>query len=214
MKIKVFANGLITGLILQLAIGPAFFYVVNLALQRTVFDSLVGAGGVALADYFYITLAIFGAGKLLENRKTKKFFGIASSIVLILFGAMIINSVIGRNVSTDSIISSMNLFSSFSTSFLLTISSPLTIVTVTSLFTTKALEYKYTKHNLIVFGLSMGLSTILFMGISGIIVSSVKVAIPTVAILISNILVGCLLIGYGVVRLFKILKDKTSRSRS
>ncbi len=36
--LRVFMNGLSTGLLLQLAIGPIFFYVLNISLQRTLTD--------------------------------------------------------------------------------------------------------------------------------------------------------------------------------
>jgi len=71
---KIFKNGLATGLVLQFAIGPVFFFIINLALQRSIFDGLIGTLAVTIVDYFYITLAIFGIGKLLENKKIKKAF--------------------------------------------------------------------------------------------------------------------------------------------
>jgi len=40
--LKIFGNGLATGLILQLAIGPVFFFIINLSLQRSLIDGLVG----------------------------------------------------------------------------------------------------------------------------------------------------------------------------
>ena len=73
---KIFGNGLATGLILQLAIGPVFFFIINLVLQRTFWDGLAGVFAVTLVDYFYITLAIVGIGKLLERKKLNKIFGI------------------------------------------------------------------------------------------------------------------------------------------
>ena len=76
---KIFKNGLMTGLVLQLAIGPVFFFIVNLTLQRTIFDGLAGALAVTLGDYFYITLSILGIGKLLERQQIKKY--LASSVL-------------------------------------------------------------------------------------------------------------------------------------
>lgn len=69
---RVFRNGLLTGLILQLAVGPVFFFIINLTLQKTLLDGIVGVSAVTLVDYFYITLAIVGVGKLLENNRFKK----------------------------------------------------------------------------------------------------------------------------------------------
>ncbi len=203
---KIFRNGLATGLVLQLAIGPVFFFIINLALQRSFFDGLVGVLAVTIVDYFYITLAIFGIGKLLENKKIKKIFGIISSIVLIIFGVVIIKGIIGGAISTVIDTNSTNLFSSFVSVFLLTISSPLTIVFFTSIFTAKALEYNYIKKELLIFGFGTGLATFLFMGTSVILFSLIKEGIPILLIQILNLVVGCLLIGYGGIRFVKVYK--------
>ena len=204
---KVFKNGLLTGLVLQMAIGPVFFFIVNLALQKTILDGFAGVIAVTLADYFYITLAIVGIGKLLEHKKIKKVFGVISSIVLMIFGLIMIKGIMKSNVSTNVIINSSSVFSSFISVFFLTISSPLTIVMWTSLFATKTLEYNYTKKELFIFGFSTGLATFIFMGLSVILFSLIKGAIPIILIQILNGVVGCLLIGYGTTRLIKIIKE-------
>ena len=160
---KTLKNGLITGLLLQLAIGPVFFYIVNLTLQKTIFDGLAGVFAVTVVDYFYITLAILGIGRLLENKRVKKVFGVFSSVILFIF--------------------------------------------FTSLFTTKAVEYNYTKKELYVFGFGTGLATFLFMGTSVFLFSLVKGTVPVLLIQFLNIVVGCLLIGYGGIRLIKLCRN-------
>lgn len=203
---KIFRNGLLTGLVLQLAIGPVFFFIINLTLQRTIFDGLIGALAVSLGDLSYITLSILGVGKLLENKKIKKIFGIISSIVLIIFGIIIIKSIANAGMSSATIANSRNLFSSFISVFILTISSPMTIIFFTSIFTAKALEYNYTRKELFIFGLGTGFATFLFMATSVIVFSLIKGSVPILLIQILNTIVGCLLIGYGGIRLIKVLK--------
>lgn len=205
-NLKVFKNGLATGLFLQLAVGPVFFFIINLTLQKTIFDGLISVVAVTIVDYFYITLSIIGVGKLLEKKKIKRSFGIISSVVLIVFGFILINNIFGKSLSSTITESSANLISSFTSVFFLTIFSPMTIVFFTSLFTSKALEYNYTKRELIVFGFSTGLATLIFMGVSVIIFSFIKGAMPLILIQILNLAVGALLIGYGGVRFIKILK--------
>lgn len=203
---KVFKNGLLTGLVLQMAIGPVFFFIINLVLQKTILDGFAGVMGVTLADYIYIALAIVGIGKLLKHQKIKIIFGIMSSIVLIIFGLIMIRGITNSNISSNVIINSANIFSSFISVFLLTISSPLTIVMWTSLFTVKTIEYNYSKKELFIFGFSTGLATFIFMGASVLLFSLVKGVIPVILIQILNAIVGCLLIGYGGIRLVKIIK--------
>ncbi|MFC1666146.1 LysE family transporter [Nanoarchaeota archaeon] len=207
---KIFQNGLATGLFLQLAIGPVFFYIINLALQRSIYDGLVAVLAVTIVDYLYITLSIVGIGKLLEKKKTKNVFGIISSIVLIIFGAIIIKGIVDNGLSATVDIESASLLSSFLSVFILTISSPMTIVFFTSIFTAKAVEYNYTKKELYIFGFSAGSATFLFMGLSVILFSLLKQSVPIALIQVLNLLVGVVLIGYGIIRIIKILKPKKS----
>jgi threonine/homoserine/homoserine lactone efflux protein len=202
MVMRIFGNGLVTGFILQLAIGPVFFFLFNLTLQAGLANGLAGVVAVTLGDYLYITLAILGVGKLLEVQRVKKFFGIVSSVILAVFGLLIIKGITG-DVSPTTAMASATLFSSFVSVFLLTISSPLTIVFVTSLFTAKSLEYGYKKNELLIFGLGTGFATFLFMGTSVVIFSLIEGTIPISLIQILNVLVGCLLIGYGGIRMIK-----------
>jgi len=202
---KIFVSGLLTGLILQLGIGPIFFFVVNLSLQKTIYDGFAGVLAVTLVDFLYIALAIFGVGKLLEKKKIKKAFGIVSSIVLILFGIIMI-----LGITKDSTLISINAIptdiqTSFTSVFILTISSPMTIVLWTGLFAAKALEKNYSKKNLLIFGFGTGLATLIFLGASVIIFSIIKNSVPLLLIQILNVIVGCLLILYGGIRLRKVL---------
>lgn len=199
-------NGLLTGFILQLAIGPVFFFILNIALQRTLIDGLLAVLAVTLVDYLYIILAVFGVGKLLENNKIKRIMGIVSSIVLIIFGAAMLFSVKSLSGSTaiDETIQP-DYLSSFSSAFFLTISSPLTIVFWTGLFAAKAIEKNYQKKQLWIFGLSAGLPTLLFLGV--LVTSSffIKMSISPIYIEEMNILVGLVLVTYGFFRCYKVL---------
>ena len=205
-NLGVIKNGLFTGFVIQLAIGPIFFFVINLTLQKTILDGLMGVFAATIVGYIYIALSAFGIGKLLENKKTSKIFAAISSIVLIIFGGIIIKGALSSGVS-DSVVNTSSLFSSFTSVFLLAISNPLSIVFFTSLFSTKAIEYNYTKKELYFFGLGTGLSTLIFMGGAVLIFSLLKGTIPTIVMQILNIIVGILIIGYGTMRLVKLLKE-------
>ena len=202
-NIEIIKNGLLTGMFLQLAIGPVFFFIINLVLQKTIFDGFAGVFAVTVVDYLYIILAIIGVGKLLEHKKFKTTFGIISSIVLIIFGLLIIKKVITNDLTNNIIINSTNIFSSFFSVFLITISSPMTIIFFTSIFTTKAIEYNYTKKQLYIFAISVGLATFLFMSTSVLISYFFKDVIPISIIQILNMIIGLVLIGYGVLRILK-----------
>lgn len=200
-----FKRGLITGVILQLAIGPVFFYIVNLTLQKTIYDGLAGVLAVTMVDCFYISLSILGIGRLLEREKIKKVFAVASSIVLAIFGGIIIKGALAENSLSDYQGETFSVLSSFASVFLMTITNPLTIVVYTSLFMARAVEYNYSRKELWRFGLGTGSSTFIFMGCAVVVLSLIKGAVPLWLTQLTNIIVGCLLIGYGLFRLQKIL---------
>lgn len=197
----VIKRGLFLGLIIQLAIGPIFFFIVNLSLQKTLLDGLMGVLAATVVTYIYIALSVFGIGKILEEEKFKKIFGIISSIVLIIFGGIIINGAINSG-NIEIAVNTSNLFASFTSVFLLAISNPLSIVFFTSLFSAKAIEHNYTKNELYFFGFGTGLSTFIFMGGAILLVSFLKEAIPIIVMQILNIAVGVLIIGYGTIRIW------------
>ena len=202
---SVLLNGFLTGLLLQIAIGPVFFFILNIALQRTTIDGLFAVMAVTLVDYLFIALAVLGVGKLLEKPKIKLILGIISSIVLVLFGIVMIYSIGPTNMgnSAPAMLES-NYVKSFSSSFLLTISSPLTIVFWTSLFAAKAIEKGYQKNELVIFGFAAGFATCVFLGCAVGLFSTIRTSIPFILLRICNVGVGALLIGYGVIRLIKI----------
>lgn len=210
---KIILNGLITGLFLQLAIGPVFFFVTNVTLQRTLLDGLAAVMAVTIVDYLYIILAIVGVGNAFENVKTKKIFGITGSLVLIVFGIIIMKSVSDSGNSNTAINTSNSLISSFTFAFFLTISNPLTILFFTGVFTAKTVEYNYTKRNLNLFGFSVGLATVIFLGLSVILFSLLRESIPVIVLKILNFIVGFVLVCYGITSIIKIRKQQSQLTK-
>jgi len=212
---SVMLNGFLTGLLLQIAIGPVFFFILNISLQRTMVDGLFAVIAVTLVDYIFITLAVLGVGKLLEKPKIKLILGIISSIVLILFGVIMILSITQTDMNhlANTYIES-NYTASFISTFLLTISSPLTIVFWTSLFAARAIEKGYTKKQLLFFGIAAGSATFVFLGFSVALFSIVGDSIPILLLRILNLAVGVILILYGMIRLFKLVMESSRKMKT
>jgi threonine/homoserine/homoserine lactone efflux protein len=197
--VAVIAHGFMTGLLLQAAIGPVFFFILNTAIRTTPFHGACAVLGVALADSIYIALAVLGVGKLLEKPGIKHLMGICSSVVLVAFGAIMIISAArtgARGVQNAAGVS--NHLSSFLSAFLLTISSPLTIVFWTGLFAAQATEKGYSRRQLAMFGLAAGTATLVFLGLAVALFSLIRASIPAAVVKTLNIVVGGLLIAYGI----------------
>jgi len=205
-------DGMLTGLFLQLALGPVFFYILGITVESSYINSLAGILAVTLADYFYIVLSLIGIGRWLREDKIKTIFGIISSIILILFGIMILYKGLVF-ISDPGLAESVSWtpVRSFASCFVLTLSSPLTIVFWSSVFSAKAIEKKYTKDRLVLFGIGTGLSTFLFLSSSMLILSLLKSDIPDLMVRILNCMVGVVLICYGVARTVKTIRDNEAR---
>jgi threonine/homoserine/homoserine lactone efflux protein len=205
--VAIMLDGFLTGLVLQIAIGPVFFFIFNLSLQKSIVDGLVAVIAVTLVDYIFIALAVLGVGKLLERPGIKFGLGIISSLVLVFFGIMIMTSITqGGQVGSLGDPTGPDYTSSFVSAFLLTGSSPLTIVFWTGLFAAKAIERGYARRQLVFFGLAAGMATFFFLGSSVTLLSILRASIPLTLLRILNTGVGGLLIFYGAIRLSGIVK--------
>lgn len=210
-----FISGIKTGLFLQLAIGPVFFYVVGISIESNFTNSLLAVLAVTIADYIYIALSIIGIGKLLQKERIKRNFGLLSSIILMLFGIMFLYKGLGH-ISQPQQISpfAWTPLNSFMSAFILTISSPLTIVFWSSIFSAKAIENNYRRNALFLFGVGAGSATFIFLSLAMAVLAILKTNIPDLMVQIMNCLVGLILIYYGVMRSITFIKGHSSESEN
>ena len=199
---KKYFDGLKFGLLLQLAVGPMCLLVFNTAKNNGFLTSMSLVLAVTLVDAFYILLASLGVSKLLEKKNVKNIFKIISSIVLILFGLNIILSVFNVNIipGLNLNVTSTNIFI---IGLLLTLSNPLTIIFWTSVLTTKLIDDKLSKKELFIFSIGLISSTIFFLTLIAILGTILSSYIPDFISSILNIIVGFLIIGFGIKILIK-----------
>lgn len=201
---KPLLDGMLTGLFLQLALGPVFFYILGITIDSNYMNSLSAVLAVTLADYIYIVLSLIGIGKLIQKDKMKAIFGFTGSAILILFGLMILYKgvmFIDNAGRVESI--AWTPANSFTSCFILTISSPMTIIFWSSIFSARAIERNYQKQQLVIFGIGTGASTFFFLSSTMLILSLLKSNIPNTVVQMLNCVVGLLLIYYGITRTMK-----------
>ncbi len=207
--IKPLTDGVLTGLLLQLAIGPVFFYILGITMDSNYINALSAVIAVTLADYIFIILSLVGAGRLLKKDTVKTAFGLVSSFILLVFGlAIFYKGFISFDTAGLPADISWTPVKSFTTCFVLTISSPLTIVFWTSIFSAKLIEKNYISTQLIVFGMGAGAATFIFLCLTMSILSLFRSGIPGLAVQILNCSVGMILIYYGLSKTGAVLFSK------
>ncbi len=205
---RILLDGFLTGLLLQIAVGPVFIFVLNTTVQKTPTDGLLAALAVTTVDYAYIILAALGVGRLVDRPAVKRVMQIAGGLVLAVFGVMaLLSAAKAQEVTGLPLDGRSDPLGSFVAAFVLTSSSPLTIVFWTGLFAAKATEKGYGKSELIPFGLGAGASTAVFLGSAVIVFSAFTSSIPPLAVRILNCLVGAVLLAYGLIRTGKGLRS-------
>ncbi len=200
-------------MILQLAVGPVFFFILNITLNYSLLHGYAAVTAVVIVDYLFIALAVSGIGRFLSTRKIKNISAVSGSLILIIFGTYILHgSFTAAKVTSTPEVSGF--LSVFTETFFLTVSNPLTIVFWTGLFAVKASENNYHIKDIVLFGFAAGTASVFFLGISMTAFSMIKPIIPVFIFNFFNIFVGFLLIFYGSLRIFAVIRQKSSTTKT
>ena len=210
---KKYIEGIKFGMVLQLIIGPMCLLVFHTSKNYGFLFTIPLIFTIAFVDALYITLACIGASKILKNKRFQKIFKIFGAIVLILFGLNTILNVFNINIipgikinpTTKNIIVK---------GLLLALSNPITIMFWGSVLTTKIIEDKMKKKELLIFCFGLVSATIIFQFCVAAFGSLIGRFVPTIISNLLNILIGLLIIYYGYIRIYdkpKPVRKKTKK---
>lgn len=192
------------GMLLQLAVGPMCLLVFKTSASNGFFSGFVLVLAIALVDIIFMTVSGLGVAAVISNPKAKLVLKLAGGAVLILFG---INMVLGEfNIRLFPAVSAHGDFSNqsiFLQGVLLTASNPLTIIFWSSVFSAQVIENGLTKRQLVVFGAGCVLATLSFMTAVDLLGLAVNTFLPGFVIKILNIIVGIVLVYFGIRLLLK-----------
>lgn len=76
------------GFVLTVFIGPSFFYLIKVSLDKGFIPAVFFALGIILSDFAMIFLIFLGFSELLESRLFQEIFSFSSGIVLIALGVI------------------------------------------------------------------------------------------------------------------------------
>jgi threonine/homoserine/homoserine lactone efflux protein len=188
------------GLILQFAIGPVCIYIFNTATNGGFFPAEAAVLAATLMDAIFVILAIMGVGTILEKEGIKKGLKYFGAVILIYFGLGTILGMFGIKI-IPTMADSRNFHdtsNAFITSFILTASSPLSILFWSGVFATKLSSEGYSKREMKLFGMGAVMATLVFLSIFAVIVSLLHPIMNKKLVDVMNALVGIIIIGFGV----------------
>lgn len=79
-------NGVVSGLVLAMLIGPVFFTIIQTSIERGFVSGVLIAAGVSLSDTLYILLTYLGLSQLLNHPDLKVYLAYCGGIILLMFG--------------------------------------------------------------------------------------------------------------------------------
>ena len=197
------------GMFIQLAIGPVSLLVFKTAGSAGFAMGLVLVLAVALVDAVFIAIAGAGSAYFLKNEKVQSVFKIVSSVVLAIFGIITILGAFDISLLPGvSLFTEMKTGNVFLQGVLLTASNPLTILFWHSLITTQTRRQTMNSRHIFLFGTGCVLSTIVFLtGVAGA-GTMINKFLPDTLTRALNVLIGLVMVGYGVVLLRKKRAEK------
>ena len=202
MPYKLYWDGLKFGMLLQLAVGPMCLMVFNTAKNAGFWVAFSLVLSITLVDGFYIVLATLGASKLLEKPSVKKVFRYIGGGVLLLFGLNTLLGAFGISLIPGADLQ-VNSASVFLQGLLLTLSNPITIVFWGSVLTSKIVEDNLKKTELAVFSVGLISATLFFLSAVAGLGTVLSSFLPDGVSKGLNILVGLLIIFFGIKMLVK-----------
>jgi len=200
-------SGFKFGMMLQFAIGPITLLIFQISVASGFLMGLMGMIGAGLADASLVAAAILGIGALLKaNRWLQVYMKVFGGLVMIGFGALMVLSSLGINfMPTMNLVDGSHFDSVMLKIFVLTIASPMTILFWTGVFASKVADEELHTQDLWLFGFGAVMTTVVFQTLVAAIGSGFKVFLGPELLMTLNILVGCVLILFGI-KLF--MKDQ------
>ena len=202
---KIF-EGLLLGMTLQFAIGPVCLYLINVSMHDSFYSTFLGVIGATIADFIFISLGIIGISKLINERNIK-YLKILGTIILLAIGLLTILSVANRSSFESTINSFYKGENVFWYTLILTLSSPLSIIFWSGIFSLKIIEKKYKHFELFCFAVGCLVATFIFLTVLVFVCSYFKFYFPQFVIKLLNIIVGIIIIFFG----FKLFFTKSSK---
>ena len=84
--LNAFLKGIVLGVGLSFSIGPAFFALIQVGIQRGKKYGYAMAIGILLSDCTLIAISLLGFTSLLDNPDYTNYIGITGGIILVLYG--------------------------------------------------------------------------------------------------------------------------------
>jgi threonine/homoserine/homoserine lactone efflux protein len=205
--IEAILQGFLLGLILCFSFGPAFFALINTGIKYGYKSGAALATGIVISDFFCIVVFYLGASALISDPKNQFAVGVIGGIVLIGYGLynIIKKSKIGSADATLQI-SDNHYYLIATKGFFLNLLNPFALLFWVAVVSGVGAKFEFSLPKIIVFfscALGMVYGTDLLKAFVG---NKIKKFLTVNTINIVNKISGSILIIFGLVLIYRVLK--------
>lgn len=197
-------RGIIIGFSIAAPVGPIGVLCIRRTLASGRTNGLLSGLGAATADALYGSVATFGltiiSNFLLQHQMWLRLIG---GVFLLFLG---VKTILSRPSKIDPLAKPENLLSAYGSTFLLTLTNPLTILSFAAIFAGLGLvsaQNSYVEAGMMVLGVFLGSASwwLILSGITSLLRARLNLAILTWV----NRVSGCIIFGFGIAAILGIL---------
>lgn len=83
---EIIISGIGMGIVLSFLTGPVFFALIKTSIEKGFYSGVALAGGVVIADGFYVALSLYGSSYLNPDSPYLQYIGYAGALILLSIG--------------------------------------------------------------------------------------------------------------------------------
>lgn len=122
--VEIILKGISLGLLIALLVGPVFFLLIEVSLNKGFVQALFLAIGIALSDTTFIVLIYSGLAQFSENSTFTRYMGVGGGVILTIFGLFMMFKKAKENKSIEIQIEKKQRFKYFLKGFILNTLNP------------------------------------------------------------------------------------------
>jgi threonine/homoserine/homoserine lactone efflux protein len=203
MSIEFFLKGLILGISIAAPVGPIGILCIRKTLQYGKLSGFVSGLGAALADTIYAVVAAFGLTFIADFLLAEQFwFQLIGGAFLLFLGW---KTFVAKPNSQSKNVTHTTLFNDFASTFFLTITNPMTIISFIAIFAGLGLsnvQGDYVQASTLVLGVFIG-SAVWWLTLSeGVTLFRKKITDDAMTLI--NRIAGVVIFGFGIIALLAL----------
>lgn len=196
----IFLKSFVLTLTILLAIGPVCLTLINNLLTKSMAHGIASAFGVCFMDYLYIIFSVLFIHKIESSMKNGIFFDLLGCFILFYLSFQFLTQ---KEVSKSKSVTTSSPLKTFFTMFILTGSSPTTVIAYAGLFA--SISVKLNNPFSAILGGMLG--TTVFYTILSYFVLKMKSKIEDKHILMLSKIGGLIIFSFAINSLFKIITN-------